>query len=65
MLDGAEAAFRQGEGSLTDLLETHRAVTEAQLSVLGLYEQALAAERALQRASASAQTSEPSITPDS
>ncbi|MDY7094820.1 MAG: TolC family protein [Acidobacteriota bacterium] len=65
MLDGAEAAFRQGEGGLTDLLETHRAVTEAQLTVLELYEQALAAERTLQRVSASVQGSQPSITPDS
>lgn len=49
MLDGAEAAFRQGEGGLTDLLETHRSVTEAELAVLDLHEAALAAHRELER----------------
>ena len=49
MLDGAEAAFRQGEASLTDLLETHRSVTEAELAVLELHEAALAAHRELER----------------
>lgn len=53
MLDGAEAAFRQGEGSLTDLLETHRSVTEAELAVLDLHEAALAAHRELERLAAS------------
>lgn len=52
MLDGAEAAFRQGEASLTDLLETHRSVTEAELAVLDLHEAALAAHRELERLAA-------------
>lgn len=49
MLDGAEAAFRHGETSLSDLLETHRSVTEAELAVLDLHEAALAAHRELER----------------
>ena len=49
MLDGAEAAFRLGEASLTDLLETHRSVTEAELAALDLHEAALAAARELER----------------
>ena len=53
MLDGAEAAFRQGEAGLTDLLETHRSVTEAELAVLELHEAALAAHRELERLAAS------------
>ena len=53
MLDGAEAAFGQGEASLTDLLETHRSVTEAELAVLDLHEAALAAHRELERLAAS------------
>ncbi len=52
MLDGAEAAFRQGEAGLTDLLETHRSVTEAELAVLDLHEAALAAHRELERLAA-------------
>lgn len=53
MLDGAEAAFRQGEAGLTDLLETHRSVTEAELAVLDLHEAALAAHRELERLASS------------
>ncbi len=49
MLDGAEAAFRHGEASLTDLLETHRSVTEAELTMLDLHEAALEAHRELER----------------
>lgn len=49
MLDGSEAAFRQGEQSLTDLLETQRSVTEGELAVLDLHEAALAAHRELAR----------------
>lgn len=49
MLDGAETAFRHGEVSLTDLLETHRSVTEAELAALELHESALAADRELER----------------
>ncbi len=49
ILDGAEAAFRQGESDLTDLLETHRAVTEAELAALDLHAAALAAHRDLER----------------
>ena len=52
MLDGAEAAFRQGEAGLTDLLETHRSVTEAELAVLDLHGAALAAHRELERLAA-------------
>lgn len=52
MLDGAEAAFRQGETDLTDLLETHRSVIEAELAVLDLHEAALAAHRELERLAA-------------
>ena len=52
MLDGAEAAFRQGEAGLTDLLETHRSVTEAELAVLDLHEAALAVHRELERLAA-------------
>ncbi|MXW00883.1 MAG: TolC family protein [Holophagales bacterium] len=53
MLDGEEAAFRQGEAGLTDLLETHRSVTEAELALLDLHEAALAAHRELERLAAS------------
>ncbi len=53
MLDGEEAAFRQGEASLTDLLETHRSITEAELALLDLHEAALAAHRELERLAAS------------
>ena len=49
MLDGVEAAFRLGEAGLTDLLETHRSVTEGKLAVLELREAALAAHRELER----------------
>lgn len=49
MLDGAEAAFRHGEATLTDLLETHRSVTAAELAVLDVHEAALAAHRDLER----------------
>jgi outer membrane protein, heavy metal efflux system len=48
-LEGAEAAFLLGEASLTDLLETHRAVTEAEMALLELREAALAASRELER----------------
>lgn len=53
MLDGVEAAFRLGETGLTDLLETHRSFTEAELAVLDLHEAALAAHRELERLAAS------------
>lgn len=55
MLDGAEAAFRQGEASLTDLLDTHRSVIEAELAALDLHEAALAAHRQLERFAAARQ----------
>ena len=45
----SEAAFRLGESSVTDLLETHRSATEAELAALDLYEAALAAARELER----------------
>jgi outer membrane protein TolC len=53
-LDGAEAAFRLGETSLTDLLEIHRSVTESELAVLDLRRAALAAHRELERATGDA-----------
>lgn len=49
MLDGAEAAFRHGEADLTDLLETHRSVTDSELTLLDLERVALAAHRELER----------------
>ena len=59
MLDGAEAAFRQGESGVTDLLETHRSVTEAELATLDLHEAALAAHRDLERLAGSAGAVDP------
>ena len=59
LLDGAEAAFRQGESGLTDLLETHRSVTEAELAMLDLHEAALAAHRELERLAGSAGAVDP------
>ncbi len=61
MLDGAEAAFRQGETSLTDLLEIHRSVTEAELAMLDLHEAALAVHRELERLAGSAGTVDPLV----
>ena len=49
MLDGAEAAFHQGEAGVTDLLEVHRSVTEAELAMLDLHEAALGVHRELER----------------
>jgi cobalt-zinc-cadmium efflux system outer membrane protein len=49
MLDGAEAAFRLGETGVTDLLDTHRTLVEAELAALDLHEAALAAHRELER----------------
>ena len=54
MLDGVEEAFRLGETGVTDLLETHRSVTEAALAVLDLHEAALGAHRELERLAGSA-----------
>lgn len=48
VLDGIEAAFRHGEASLTDLLETVRSVAEIELAHLDLYGTALATHRALE-----------------
>lgn len=60
-LDGAEAAFRHGEATLTDLLDTHRSLTEAELAALDLHRGALAAHRELERlAGAGARTDDPS-----
>jgi cobalt-zinc-cadmium efflux system outer membrane protein len=68
MLDGAEAAFRHGEASLTDLLETQRSVTESELAVLDLQAAALAAHRELERLAGSATLSDdpsgPGLHPD-
>lgn len=51
MVDAAEAAFRLGESTLTDLLEVLRATTEAELAALDLHASALAAHRDLEAAS--------------
>ena len=51
MLDAAETAFGHGELTLTDLLETLRSVTEAELTALELQMAALAAHRELERLS--------------
>lgn len=48
----AQAAFQHGEASLTDLLETLRSVTEAEMAVLDLHAAALAAEREVERLAA-------------
>lgn len=45
---GAEAAFRYGELTLTDLLDIQRSVTDAHLAWLDLYAAALAAHRDLE-----------------
>ncbi len=55
MLDGTEAAFRHGEASLTDLLDTYRSVTESELAVLDLHQAALAAHRELERVAGGAE----------
>lgn len=49
MLRGAEAAFLAGEATVTELLETLRSATEAELTLLELRDAALAALRDLQR----------------
>ena len=64
MLDGAEAAFRHGEVSLTDLLETHRSVTESELAVLDLRQAALAAYRELERVTGPSLTASGALQPD-
>ncbi len=66
MLDGTEAAFRHGEASLTDLLETYRSVTESELAVLDLLEAAQAAHRELGRVAGQADPSDdlPHLTPE-
>ncbi len=53
LLAGAEAAFQLGEATLTDYLDTARAVTESELSLLELHSALLAAERELVRLGAS------------
>ncbi len=54
MLDGAEAAFVDGELGLTELLETLRSVGEAELAMLDVHETALAALRDMERLGATA-----------
>lgn len=49
MLAAAEEAFRLGEGSLTDLLDTHRSAAELEMEALDLHAAALAALRDLER----------------
>lgn len=53
-VEAASAAFRLGEADLTDLLETLRSATGAELAALELREAALAAGRELARVSAPA-----------
>lgn len=50
MLDGAEASFRHGEASVTDLLDIYDSVTEAELAVLELRQAVMASHRDLERA---------------
>ena len=49
IVEAAEAAFRLGEATLTDYVETLRAVLEARLSALEVTGNALAAQRRLER----------------
>ncbi len=49
MLQAATTAFQYGEADLTDLLDTQRAVTEAEETWLDLHQAALAAHRRLQQ----------------
>jgi cobalt-zinc-cadmium efflux system outer membrane protein len=49
-VDGATAAYRLGEGSLTDLLDTMRSAAAARLAALDLYAAALQAHRDLELA---------------
>jgi outer membrane protein TolC len=51
VVTAAMAAFRAGETALTDLLETLRSATAAEVAALELHAQALAAQRELERAS--------------
>ena len=50
MIAAATAAFRAGEASLTDLLDSLRAAMEARLREIDLRGQALAAHRELESA---------------
>jgi cobalt-zinc-cadmium efflux system outer membrane protein len=52
VVTAATAAFQAGETALTDLLETLRSATAAEVAALELHAQALAAQRELERASA-------------
>jgi len=49
MLLGSVTAFRHGEATLTDLLETQRSVAEAEATALDLHQAVLAAHRDLER----------------
>lgn len=49
-LEAVTAAFRLGEADLTDMLETFRSVSAAEVAVLDLHGEALAAHRELERA---------------
>ena len=51
MVEAATAAFRAGETSMTDLLDTLRAAREAQTRALDLQAAALAAQRQLEAVS--------------
>ncbi|HUP45907.1 MAG TPA: TolC family protein [Thermoanaerobaculia bacterium] len=63
ILRGAEAAFIHGEASLTDLLETWRSATDAEMGALELREAAMAALRELERLSTPLQSIEKEIQP--
>lgn len=52
VVTAATAAFQAGETALTDLLETLRSATAAEVAALELHAEALAAQRELERASA-------------
>lgn len=54
LVRSAEAKFRFGESSLTDLLETLRAVTDAELALLDLHRAALEAHREWERVAGTA-----------
>jgi outer membrane protein TolC len=63
MLRGAEAAFLLGEASLTDLLETWRSATEAEMAALELREAAMRTLRDHQRIAINAIPTDKEIQP--
>jgi outer membrane protein TolC len=63
MLRGAEAAFLLGEASLTDLLETWRSATEAEMAALEVREAAMRTLRDLERITMNSPPSEREMQP--